>query len=132
MTYRQTPNLNPPVSLLKSTYDPSRQMSSMQQTIKNAPNTKTNQLPPSPNSYPQPSKNIAVPISSSSMNSLNTSNNIQNKNNPHPSESGRVPAGLPVHPNSREGQMIRNTQTMQNAQNSQNSQNTNQICFTQS
>jgi len=131
MTYRQTPNSNPPVGLLKSTYDPSRQMYSMQQTIKNAPNTKSNQLPPSPNSYPQPSKNIAVSTSSSSMNSLNMpmntqSTSIQNKNNPHPSESGRVPAGLPVHPNSREGQMIRNTQNMQNAQKSQNTNNSPQ------
>ena len=120
MTYRQNPNTlntlntsNTPVSLIKSTYDPSRQMSYMQNSLKNVP--KTNQLPPPPNSYPQPSKNISVP------NSIN-STPLDNKIMSHPSESGRPPSGLPVHPNSREGQNIRITQNMQNMQNNYNSQ----------
>jgi len=116
MTYRQTqfiPNTNSPntnnpntnntanapVSLLKSTYDPSRQMSYMQNSLKNAP--KSNQLPPPPQSYPQPSKTISA--------------SNQNNNNliPHPSESGRAPTGLPVHPNSREGTNMRHLQSAQ-------------------
>ena len=149
MAYRQSPNMNspnmnspntnlmnninknnnPPVSLLKSTYDPSRQMSSMNQTLKNLPNSKSNKLPPPPQSYPQPSKTIPVPTNMNVTMPMNTqstytnNNNNNNNNNPnslpHPSESNRPPSGLPVHPNSNEGQMIRNTQNIQNQINSQ-------------
>ena len=124
-------NINPPVSLIKSTYDPSRQMSSMNQTLKNVPNQKSNKLPPPPQSYPIPSKTINVPINMNVTMPMNTqstyNNNNKNNNNSHslshPSESGRPPSGLPVHPNSSEGQMIRNTQNQQNQQNQQNLQN---------
>jgi len=84
---------NSPVSLISSTYDPSRQMSSMQQSLKKLP---TNQPPQIPQSYPQPSTN------SQANNSLN--------NTHHPSQSSMKPIGLPIHPNSREGQNIRNIQ----------------------
>ena len=134
MTYRQTPNMNSPnsnlinnskqnnpqVSLIKSTYDPSRQMSYMQNSLKNVP--KSNQLPPPPSSYPQPSKTITLPLNNNqSRTNLNMPMNTQstminNKQNPHPSEGGRVPTGLPVHPNSKEGQFIRNTQNQQSQQ----------------
>jgi hypothetical protein len=101
---------NTPVSLIKSTYDPSRQMSYMQNSLKNVP--KANQLPPPPQSYPQPSKTIQVP-------NIINSTPLDSKIMSHPSESGRPPSGLPVHPNSREGQNIRNMQNAQNAQNMQ-------------
>lgn len=109
MAYRQNSNtqnnINPPVSFISSTYDPSRQMSSMQQSLKNMPNPKSpNQLPPPPQSYPQPSKNISM---NSSMNSSSNLKNMEKKQNSHPSESGRVPSGLPIHPNSSEGTSIR-------------------------
>jgi len=109
-------NPNPPVSLIKSTYDPSRQMSAMQQSLKNIPNQKSSIQNPVPlQSYPQPSKNISLPPN---MNSSPQSN-MENKKNSHPSESGRPPSGLPVHPNSREGEHIRHTQNIQNMQNTQ-------------
>ena len=105
-----------PVGLISSTYDPSRQMSSMQQSLKQLPNTNLPHSPPVLQSYPQPSKNITL---------NNTSQNAQLNNttplNNHPSQSSMKPKGLPVHPNSREGELIRNTQNMKNAQ-MQNSQ----------
>jgi hypothetical protein len=94
-------------------------MSSMQQSLKTAPNFKSSKqsekLPPPPQSYPQPSKNIQVPSNMSINNMQIPSKNMENKQNNHPSESGR-PSGLPIHPNSREGQNMRNTQNMQNMQ----------------
>ena len=114
---QQPPNQN--VSLIKSTYDPSRQISSMKQTLKNSPNTKSSQLPIPQQSYPQPSKNTQIPINMNvtmPMNTQSTSINNKNNNNPHPSESGRPPSGLPIHPNSREGETIRNTQNSQQNQ----------------
>ena len=105
-------NSNPPVSFISSTYDPSRQMSSMQQSLKTAPNfnssKQSEKLPPPPQSYPQPSKNIQIPANTQSK-------HMENKQNNHPSESGR-PSGLPIHPNSREGQNLRQMQNMQNTQ----------------
>ena len=64
MTYREnSKNVNTmnstnnaPVNLISSTYDPSRQMSYMNQSLKNTP--KTNTLPPSTASYPQPNSYI--------------------------------------------------------------------------
>ena len=174
-------NLNKQVSFISSTYDPSRQKSAMQQSIKN-----TSQLPPPPQSYPQPStintnnsnsngntNNTKASTNSNSMfkhnipyNSMMTKNggpssisgnteyrektpymppmNTSSKNisgdtksggggrdsggNAHPfanhtSHSGRGPSGLPIHPNSREGQNIRLTATSSSAA-SQQSQNT--------
>ena len=118
-------NSNPPVSLIKSTYDPSRQMSTMQQSLKNIPNQKSSIQNPTPlQSYPQPSKNISLPPNMNPSNSstpinksvnkpINTQSNMENKQNSHPSESGRPTSGLPVHPNSREGENIRHTQNLQ-------------------
>ena len=137
MTYRETSKTvtnanntnNAQVGLLSSTYDPSRQMSYMKQTIKNSPNN-NNKLPPTTQSYPQPSKNIPVlntqssntpfsnPQSSNTPFSNAQSSNAQssqstNSNNNHPSQSSMRPIGLPIHPNSTEGQNIRNSQNMQ-------------------
>ena len=123
MTFREIPNFNSmnlmnnnqkmPVNLIKSTYDPSKQMSYMKNSIKKIP---TNQLPPSPQSYPQPSKTIQVSTPNSAFSSNANLISLDNKIMLHPSESGRPPSGLPVHPNSREGQNIRNAQNMQNMQ----------------
>jgi hypothetical protein len=135
MTYREnSKNVNTmnstnntPINLISSTYDPSRQMSYMNQSLKNTP--KTNTLPPSTASYPQPSKNITIPNKqspnsqfpiaqpSSSLDSQ-VASTLSGLNNNHPSQSSMKPLGLPVHPNSGEGQQIRNIQ-MQNAQNAQ-------------
>ena len=129
MTFRQTPNFNSmnsinnnqktPVALIKTTYDPSRQMSYMQNSIKKMP---TNQLPPSPQSYPQPSKTISVSTPNSAFSSNANLTPLDNKIMSHPSESGRPPSGLPVHPNSKEGQNMRSMQNMQNMQNMQKKQ----------
>jgi hypothetical protein len=112
----QKPIPNPPVSLIKSTYDPSRQISAMQQSLKNMPNQKSSIQNPVPlQSYPQPSKNISMPSNMNSSPQLN----MENKQNSHPSESGRPTSGLPIHPNSREGEHIRHTQNLKNMQNTQ-------------
>jgi hypothetical protein len=118
---------NTPVNLISSTYDPSRQMSYMNQSLKNTP--KINTLPPTTASYPQPSKNIQIPIKQSPNSQFpiaQPSNTLDSQvastlsalNNNHPSQSSMKPLGLPVHPNSGEGQQIRNMQ-MQNAQTAQ-------------
>jgi hypothetical protein len=119
------PIKNTNVNLISSTYDPSRQLSAMQQSLKNMPDPKNpNQLPPTQQSYPQPSKTISIPPSSqpipyspysrpqnTQINAKSMEKSIE-KSYTHPSESGRLPSGLPIHPNSREGQTLRNTQTM--------------------
>jgi len=125
MTYRETSKTvtnvnntnNAQVGLLSSTYDPSRQMSYMNQTMKN---TSNNKLPPTVKSYPQPSKNIPVPNTQSQntpfsnpQSSNPQSSQLSNSNNNHPSQSSMKPIGLPIHPNSTEGQNIRNVQNMQ-------------------
>ena len=149
-------NPNPPVGLLSSTYDPSRQISSMKQTLKN-----TSQHLQTPQSYPKPaiinSGNMNYNNNGSNSNrnsnsnqyrapnpfeqSINTStkntNNINDTNksssiiNSHPSQSGRVPPGLPVHPNSREGEQIRNQQknavASSNSNSNSNSSSNNSI-----
>ena len=123
MTFRETSKSvtninntnNAPVGLLSSTYDPSRQMSYMNQTMKSTPNN--NKLPPTTQSYPQPSKNIPVPNTQSSNTPFSNpqSSNTQalQPNNIHPSQSSMKPNGLPIHPNSSEGQNIRNAQNIQ-------------------
>jgi hypothetical protein len=135
MTYREnSKNVNTmnstnntPVNLISSTYDPSRQMSYMNQTLKNTP--KSNSLPPTATSYPQPSKNIPMPNKQSPISQFpiaqpssaldsQVASTLSALNNNHPSQSSMKPLGLPVHPNSGEGQQIRNMQ-MQNAQNAQ-------------
>ena len=124
MTYRETSKSvtninntnNAPVGLLSSTYDPSRQMSYMNQTMKSTPNN-NNKLPPTTQSYPQPSKNIPVPNTQFSntpfSNPQSSNSQSSNSNNNHPSQSSMRPIGLPIHPNSTEGQNIRNSQNMQ-------------------
>ena len=150
MTYRQNqtnvsppnPNSilkqNPPVSIISSTYDPSRVKSAMSQSLRNAP-----QMPPPPQSYPQPSttssssqptifasqntmggsKNTIdyrehrpyeAPVNTSTKNyksnSRTDSKSMDSIINPHPAQTAKMPSGLPVHPNSKEGQNIRITQ----------------------
>ena len=149
MAYRETiktvnnttNSTNSPVNLLSSTYDPSRQMSYMNQTLKNTPTT--SKIPPTNQSFPQPSKTIplsntqspmsqfpiAQPSSTQSYPNMQANPNMQTNsklnalNNNHPSQSSMKPTGLPIHPNSGEGQMVRNMQNMQNMQNAQNAQN---------
>jgi hypothetical protein len=129
---------NPPVSIISSTYDPSRVKSAMSQSLRNAP-----QMPPPPQSYPQPSttSSSSQPTIFASQTTLGGSkntidyrehrpyeppSNTSTKNyksdsrsdsksmesiiNPHPAQTAKMPSGLPVHPNSKEGQNIRITQ----------------------
>jgi hypothetical protein len=87
-------------------------MSAMQQSLKQMPNSKSPQLPPPPQQHPQPSKNISMTNSTASPQSQQSSKSMENILNTHPSESGRPPSGLAIHPNSREGENIRHAQTI--------------------